>query len=327
MGRNYTRVGRLFRITQAIRSKRGLTAKDLASICQRHVRTIYRDIDVLNESGIPCARDGDNGGYVLRQDFFMPPVELTFDEALAMVALLEQTGREDQIPFLDLAQRAAEKIRSQLPPKIIDELEPIDGRITIDLARGSGDDSPRDVYDDIRHAIGNRRLLRCTYDSAHSQHDDPDGEFDFKPYQLWYCQRAWYAVGHHSRRNEVRMLKLNRFTYLKRTDQPYHIPDDFKLSTLIGNAWRMIRGPQRYEIAIRFLPTVADSVTETRWHPTQQEELHEDGSVTLRFSIDGLDEIVWWVLGYGFNATVLEPPELATMVRKQIKAMGKNYGK
>jgi proteasome accessory factor B len=259
----------------------------------------------------------------------MPPVELTFEEAMAIVALLEEVGDGAQIPFLGAAARAAEKLRSQLPAAVLDSVEPIDGRVHIDLARSSGDDSCRDVYDDIRDAIARRRILHCTYESAKRGRDrDDDEKFELRPYALWFCQRAWYVVGHHGGRDAVRRLKLNRFTSVHVTDRPFAIPDDFDLHADLGLAWRMIRGAQRYRVVVRFEPGFADAASETRWHPTQEEEWdYAAGTVTLRFTVDGLDEIVWWVLGYGPGATVVEPPELAEKVRTLAEATAERYAR
>ena len=147
--------------------------------------------------------------------------------------------------------------------------------------------------------------------------DGAAASFVLRPYALWYCQRAWYVVGLRSDRPEPRVLKLGRFTACALTDQPFAIPDGFALRDLLGNAWRMVRGDTRHHVAVRFEPRFSETASETRWHPTQREawdDAHE--RVTLHFDVDGLDEIVWWVLGYGPNATVLEPAELATRVRQ-----------
>lgn len=334
MGRVYTRVHRLLRLLAAIQSKRGRNAADLARLCEVHERTIYGDIAALNGAGVPCSYDADARGYRVAPGFFMPPVEFTIEESMAIVALLEEVGDGAQIPFLGAAARAAEKIRSQLPAATLDSCEPIDGHLHIDLARSAGDDSCRDVYDDVRAAIATRRILLCTYDPAKKTKDCDDNdprthagcEFELRPYALWFCQRAWYVVGHHGERGEVRRLKLNRFTSIRVTDRPFAIPDDFDLHADLGNAWRMIRGDVTYDVAVRFDPHFADSASETRWHPTQEEEWdHAAGTVTLRFTVDGLDEIVWWVLGYGPGATVLEPPELADKVSNLARATAERY--
>lgn len=87
MGRIYTRVQRLLRLIAAIQSKHGLDAAELARLCEVHERTIYRDIDTLNASGVPCSFDAEFRGYRVASGFFMPPVELTFEEAMAIIAL------------------------------------------------------------------------------------------------------------------------------------------------------------------------------------------------------------------------------------------------
>lgn len=42
--------------------------------------------------------------------------------------------------------------------------------------------------------------------------------------------------------------------------------------------------------------------------------------------VEGLDEIVWWVLGYGPHAVVREPAELAARVAEMAQAMAARYG-
>jgi predicted DNA-binding transcriptional regulator YafY len=288
-------------------------------------RNVYRDLNCLRDAGSPCDHDPAAGGYVIRKGFFMPSIELTVEEAITLSTLLDHVPRDGQIPFFETARQAIDKIRSQLPDPIKEELTSFDGHVAIDLARGQHGDGFRDVYEDVRDALLSRRALRCRYDAAKSKHDDGDAVFEFKPFALWWCQRGWYTVGHHSARNEIRRLKLNRFDYVEITDKPYSIPDDFRLRDHLGLAWRMIRGDTRHKIAIRFEPGFADAASERRWHPTQQEEWHDDDRVTLRFEVDGFEEIVYWVMGYADGATVLEPPELIERVEALAQATARRY--
>ena len=89
----------------------------------------------------------------------------------------------------------------------------------------------------------------------------------------------------------------------------------------------MIRGATRHEVVIDFDPTVAETVADTHWHPTQHTEEHPDGSLTYRCTVDGLDEIVWWVLGYGPHAVVREPRELVERVTDLARATAERYGR
>ena len=72
----------------------------------------------------------------------------------------------------------------------------------------------------------------------------------------------------------------------------------------------MIPEGKLYNIRLRFAPKVARNVTEVQWHPTQQSKFNEDGSVDVEFRVDGLGEIIWWILGYGDQVEVIKPAEL-----------------
>ncbi len=123
----------------------------------------------------------------------------------------------------------------------------------------------------------------------------------------------------------MRKLKLNRFSRIELTDRPYAIPEDFTLDDHLGQAWRMIRGDQRYDVELWFDADFAENVSDTHWHPTQEIDWHDDGSITFRCSVDGLDEIVWWVLSMGPHCTVRQPAELATQVRELAERTAANY--
>jgi proteasome accessory factor B len=78
----------------------------------------------------------------------------------------------------------------------------------------------------------------------------------------------------------------------------------------------MIPEGRLYNVRLRFLPKVARSVAEVRWHSTQTVTFQEDGSVIIEFRVDGLNEITWWILSYGDQVQVLAPAALRQKVIK-----------
>jgi predicted DNA-binding transcriptional regulator YafY len=163
----------------------------------------------------------------------------------------------------------------------------------------------------IRKAIASRRKVRCTYDGGkHAK-----TPFLFRPYALFFGQRAWYAIGHSEAAGAERSLKLNRLSKVERTDRPYMIPDNWTLEQSLGRAWRMMRGDRRYLVKIHFDHECHRNVADTLWHSTQRITPSVDGDgCVFECEVDGLDEILWWVLGYGPHAKVLAPSELAQQV-------------
>jgi predicted DNA-binding transcriptional regulator YafY len=314
----YGRIHRLLKIITLIQAETGWNAKKLASECSTSERNVYRDMEMLEGAGIPYYFDELTKGYGIRRDFFMPPVDLTFEEALALIVLAGQIGEKEQIPFTKAAARVVAKVRGQLPDKIRKELSVLDENIEMQLARASSEEGVKDVYDHVRNAIANRRALTCSYESlANRDRDDGDPEvFEFKPYRLYFDQRAWYAIGFHGNRDEVRCLRLSRFTQIKPTDKPYNIPDDFSMEERRGKAWRMIKGDTTYQIVLHFDKEFAETVSDTYWHATQVIEWQDDDSIIFRCEVDGLDEIVWWILSMGPHCVVIEPPELVDRVKR-----------
>lgn len=306
---SYTRIHRLLRIITLLQSGRRWKAPALALECGVDERTIYRDLNELEGAGVPCHFDKSADGYAVRGDFYLPPVQLTPEEALALSALCEEIGRKEQIPFLRAAFRAMEKIEAQLPASLQREIGLLDGHVAIRTAQANLPDGYADVYERIRGAIAARKALRCSYDSASGPERETE-VFRFDPYCLFFCVRAWYAVGRHWGRDGVRTLKLSRFTQVTPTDEAYEAPDDFSLHDHLGHAWRMIRGEKDHEVEIWFDPSFAQTMSDTLWHPTQTIEQHADGSATFRCTVSGLDEIVWWALGMGPHCIVRAPEEL-----------------
>jgi predicted DNA-binding transcriptional regulator YafY len=292
-------------------------AAALAQALEVTERSIYRDLQVLTDLGIPHYFDEDTQSYRIRQDFFLPPVQLSASESLALIALTEGVGKNEQIAMTSPAVTAIQKIKSLLPARVFDELGDSSEYIDIQLpATGPASEAIEDVYNEIQQAIARRRVLQCEYESLKRQSEP----FLFHPYLLSFDQRAWYTIGYHAGRNDIRRLKLNRFSAIKTTTQSYEIPADFSLSKFRGKAWRMIRGDMLYRIVIHFDAIMAETVADTNWHPTQEIEFQDDGSILFRCEVEGLKEILWWILSYGPHAKVLEPRELVDLIREKAQA-------
>lgn len=311
----YSRIHRLFRLITLIHGSPNLNAKRLAKICGMSERNIYRDLEELRDAGVPISFDKESDGYSIRKDFFLRPVDLTLEEAMALLILADEVGVQEQISHVAEAGKAAEKLRAVLPRKIGEAINEVLPRVMVSLAQSSNEPTA-DLYDTMRMAITNLRALECEYEPSNRKPSDDAGNFRFDPYALYFGQRAWYVVGFHHGRNEIRTLKLVRFARCKPIDKPYYIPDDFSLDRHFGQAWRMVPSGTIHEIKLHFDAAFAETVADTHWHDTQDVDWLEDGSIDVSFKVDGLEEIVWFIMSYGPHCRVIEPPELRTRIAK-----------
>lgn len=131
--------------------------------------------------------------------------------------------------------------------------------------------------------------------------------------------QAWYLIATTAAGEQPKTYRVTRFQTVRPLDAKADVPETFDLDEYFGNAWSVYRGDETYEVELLFTPDAAELVTETTWHRTQQVVRHPDGSVTLNFTVDGLDEIVWWVLGWSGRVTVLEASGLRDTVLKKLK--------
>lgn len=320
----YTRIHRLLRILTLMQGGRGWNARRLAQECGVDERSIYRDLKELEGVGVPCYFDRETDGYRVRSEFFLPPVQLTPEEALSLAALCEEIAGREQIPFLRPAFRALAKIEAQLPRGLRDEVARLDGHVAIQTAQANPPDGYGDVYDKVQRAIATRRALECKYDSSNPESDDGES-FLFFPYVLFFSVRAWYAVGLHGGRGGLRSLKLSRFSLVRPTETPYDVPDGFSIESYLGNAWRMIPGEPDHEVEIWFDKSFAATMSDTLWRQDQRIEHHDDGSATFRCTVSGLDEIVWWALGMGPHCVVRQPAELRERIAELAAATAALY--
>ncbi len=320
----YTRVHRLLEIISLVQGQDGWTAKALAQRCDTTERNIYRDINQIKEAGIPMNNTKERG-YHIDGAFFMPPVRLTFEEALAVAALCEAMADKGAIPFIRPASMAMNKILAQLPfdarEELTDRLRTMQLRTTATM----DEEGYEDVYDKVQNALLKHTVLKCKYESTSSQNTDET--FMFHPFALFFGTRAWYVVGFHEKRDSIRTLKLSRFLAIEPTTLKYEIPPTFNLDKHLGNAWNMIPGEKDYNIELRFESPFSQTVSDTRWHTTQNIVWHDDDSCTFTCTVSGLDEIVWWVLSMGPHCRVIKPTELANRVASLAQNTAEIYEK
>jgi proteasome accessory factor B len=70
---------------------------------------------------------------------------------------------------------------------------------------------------------------------------------------------------------------------------------------------------------------VARNVAEVVWHKTQQLVHRPDGSLDFHVRVSGLQEISWWILGYGDQAEVLKPARLRQLIGERAGRLVEMY--
>lgn len=319
-----SRISRIMRILTALQSGRSCNVDELARISGTCRRTVFRDLKELDAVGVPYRFDACTGGYVVDPEYFLPPVNLNLHEALGVLLFVHKTADQMQLPFKNSAMLAAMKIENVLPVKVRRHCNTTLRNISTRLAPGApmsskgpkADNSALvslfdTVFEKLQKAIRRKRKVGIRYRSLFEKKII---DVILCPYHLMYNQRAWYVLGLSELHKSVRTFKLNRIEQLEMLDKCFLDEDGFDVYEYLGKAWSMIPQGRIYNVKLRFLPKVAENVTEVHWHSTQQVTRRSDGSAIMEFRVDGLGEIIWWILGYGDQVQVLAPKILRDRV-------------
>ena len=107
------RVARLLSIVFEVDARPGITAAQLAGALGVSVRTVYRDVEALQQAGIPLyGTAGRNGGLRLVEGYRSRAAALRADEAAALLAGVVP-GVAEQLGFHADIDRARRKVRAQ----------------------------------------------------------------------------------------------------------------------------------------------------------------------------------------------------------------------
>ncbi len=121
-----------------------------------------------------------------------------------------------------------------------------------------------------------------------------------------------------------RYFALDRIAHIPTragTFTPRPIPPTYTAGDAIG---MLQRGSTPVEVTVRLSPTVAVSATSRRWQQSQRVKRRRDGSVDIALTVNDIEEVVRWSLGFGPEARVIAPPRavaIATRYVDQLRAL------
>ena len=319
---NLSRISRLVQLLGLLQAGKGHNAGELAKACEVSRRTIFRDLDVLRQAGVPLLFDDEHAKYRIPGMYFLPPTNFTTEEALAVIVLCYEMGSDSRLPFYEAAQSAALKLEGSLPGQMREKLREISTAVQIKMEPGNRLVGQMPIYRQLLGAIAVHRAVRIVYDSF------SDGRtlgLKLCPYRMLFSRRSWYVIGRSSLHREVRTFNVGRIRSLEVLDEPFHVPRGFSIGRYLGNAWHLIADGPDAEVVVRFSPLVARNVAEVMWHKTQRVVWRDDGSMDFHVRVAGVREISWWILGYGDQAEVIKPARLGQLIAEHAARLVEMY--
>ena len=312
----------LFRMIDLIKSRPGITAADLAEELGRSKRTIFRYIIALSaDLNVPVYFD--RGGYYLVPGSELRPLNLTTDEATAVRAALESSILSLGAPFGREAGSALLKIQAALRESEAEAVREINGRFTISATVGADYSKYEGIIVVLQDAVRHYKRLGLTYRSQKSAATE---EMVFDPYALTFRRHSWYCVGFSHRHGKVIQLKPIRILDAREIGETFEPPKDFSIERFYEKSWEVWAGEEEVTVRVRFSARIAPMIRESKRHPSQQIEELPGGGLICSVTVSGTEEIGSWIMGWGSEAEVIEPPELRAKMLAMAEDLAKVYG-
>ncbi|SMP41795.1 Predicted DNA-binding transcriptional regulator YafY, contains an HTH and WYL domains [Neorhodopirellula lusitana] len=313
--RQSLRIARVLHVLNLIQSRGRWNVSAIAKELGCSNRTVHRDLNVLEFCGVPFYFSEEEQCYRVRSDFRFPTLALTDDEVLGQAiatAITQAPGLDIGLGATPTTTRLASSSKDETKQIIADAMSLVDV-FDLKLADHS---QHGEILKTVQLALLGSNQVTGVYESPY---EDSPIKLTVHPYRLCLVKQAWYIIGHIEGETEAKTFRAARFKSLRQTKTVANRPEKFDLRKHFGNAWSVFRGSKSYDVELRFDASVARTVVETHWHHTQTEKKHRDGSVTLKLTVDGIEEIQRWVLGWTGSVKVLRPLELKDGVIEKLE--------
>lgn len=309
------RLARLLKLIALLRGPSSWHAQKLAGHFATSRRNVHRDLAVLRMAGVPVYRDeeyGLGGSYRIAREFWFPTVCLTDQECLDL-SVLTRAAENRTIPLLESVCEVRDKLMSTLPAKQQDLIRDASELFEV-LSLGLAEHGHcTKIMLAFQQSLLTRKKVEVTYRSPHEKRAK---KLRLQPRRVFLARQSWYVAAHDDSDQRDKLFRLARFTDVKLVKDPITVAQEWSLKEMLGNAWGVLKGERDHYVEIHFDAWAAELVGEVRWHETQKLLRQADGTVIFHATVAGLDEVKWWVLGWGPHARVTKPKELAEEMRR-----------
>jgi predicted DNA-binding transcriptional regulator YafY len=202
------RLSRLTAILIQLQTKQLITATTLAEKFNVSIRTIYRDIRALEQSGVPILTE-EGKGYTLMEGYRIPPVTFTESEANALITAEKFVLKNKDASFVKEYTEAINKIKAVLRQTMKENANLLSARMAI---------SQNNSYDRTSNHLASLQLALTNFNLITIEYQKQDASETTKriiePFALLSTQENWLLVAWCRLRKEFRFFRLDRIKSL-----------------------------------------------------------------------------------------------------------------
>jgi predicted DNA-binding transcriptional regulator YafY len=295
-----------------------VTAQELADRFSLSLRTVYRDVKALEESGIPII--GESGiGYSVMEGYRLPPVMFTQEEASALLLGGKLVQQFSDVSVKKHFDAAMYKIKAVLRSSDKDYVEELDDKIAIQLGPVPVDDSLQLNMSAMRQAIVSRKVIAIEYFSSYKEETT---QREAEPIGLFFYGQAWHFIGWCRLRKDYRDFRLDRIKKLVIKEDEF---DDKAHPSLKEYIEELKQERELTEVLISFEKEMARYMQLQKYYHGFVSQEEKDGRVYMRFLTEHAEALCHWLLMYTNSARIESPASLLDTMHRLVKELQEHY--
>lgn len=309
------RLDRITAILIQLQSKKVVKAQDIANRFDISLRTVYRDINSLEEAGVPII--GEAGvGYTIMDGYRLPPVMFTKEEAIAFLTAEKLASKLTDNATANYYKDAMYKVRSVLRSEEKGFLENVDNAIQVYKYAPQG--LPNNMYK-ILKSINDKTSIAIEY---FANYTNKLTQRTVEPVGIYYTGNYWHLIAWCNMRNDYRDFRLDRIKKLQNTTTP--IAKHEKITLLQYMEDCMSRN-NLIKIVVSFSYKVLPYIQGQKYYNGFISEEPHDTGMRITFLTSSLFHFSKWIVSFGAQATVIEPSELIDEIKNHIEELNTHY--
>lgn len=204
-------------ILTQLQSKRIVKAQELADRFGVSLRTIYRDIKTLENSGVPISSEA-GVGYSIVEGYKLPPVMFTREEAVSFVAAEKLMEHLTDRSLGNAFQSAMFKVKSVLRWTDKDRIDELTANILVSPKKNQFRKEVPNALEILMNGIVNKKQVYILYQSFDAE--KPSGR-NIEPIGLYHDKECWYLVAYCHLRKDHRNFRSDRILKINGLDTSF----------------------------------------------------------------------------------------------------------
>jgi predicted DNA-binding transcriptional regulator YafY len=312
---------RMMKIHHAIQSGKFPNATSLAAELEVSTKSIQRDLEFMRDRmELPWEFDKTRNGYFYTQEVnAFPTLQITEGELFALLVAEKSLQQYRGTTFEKPLVSAFKKMAASLPDTI--SLNLAEWEQTISFRTSAEPILNLEIFDALAKATSQREQLKLSYRKPGKKETESRL---VDPYHLANINGEWFLFAYDHSRKDIRTFVPARIQQLEKTGKTFVRLQKFSLEKRLRDSFGVHSAEGKFNVIIRFNESVADYIREKRWHESQELREMKNGSVELHLNLSSLAEIERWILGWGGNAVVVQPPSLKKSISVAAKKILKS---